>query len=60
MNVDDAAILRPKNLTLADKLEAVELVLDNLARNWSHQSMFIWYARRIKKLPANGTSLERH
>ena len=32
MNVDDVAILRPKNLTLADRLEAVKLALGNLGK----------------------------
>jgi uncharacterized protein YycO len=34
MNVDDVAILRPKNLTLADKLEAVKLALGNLGKKY--------------------------
>lgn len=34
MNVDDVAILRPKNLTLADRLEAVELALGNLGKKY--------------------------
>jgi hypothetical protein len=34
MNVDDVAILRPKNLTLADKLEAVKLALSNLGKKY--------------------------
>lgn len=34
MNVDDVAILRPKHLTLADKLEAVELALGNLGKKY--------------------------
>ena len=34
MNVDDVAILRPKHLTLADRLEAVELALGNLGKKY--------------------------
>jgi uncharacterized protein YycO len=34
MNVDDVAILRPKHLTMADKLEAVELALGNLGKKY--------------------------
>jgi uncharacterized protein YycO len=34
MNEDDVAILRPKNLTLADKLEAIELALGNLGKKY--------------------------
>lgn len=34
MNVDDVAILRPKNLSAADKLEAVKLALGNLGKKY--------------------------
>lgn len=34
MNVDDVAILRPKHLTMAEKLEAVELALSNLGKKY--------------------------
>ncbi len=34
MNVDDVAILRPKHLTLTDRLEAVELALGNLGKKY--------------------------
>lgn len=34
MNVDDVAILRPKNLSVADRLEAVKLTLGNLGKKY--------------------------
>ncbi|MDP1659947.1 MAG: YiiX/YebB-like N1pC/P60 family cysteine hydrolase [Methylotenera sp.] len=34
MDVDDIAVLRPKNLTLADRLEAVKLALGNLGKKY--------------------------
>lgn len=34
MNVDDVAILRPKNLSVADRLEAVKLALANLGKKY--------------------------
>ena len=34
MNVDDIVILRPKHLTLADRLEAVKLALGNLGKKY--------------------------